>query len=177
MSIFKSVKKRIVASVIGATMLFSLVPAAFASTADAATVNTTVNFVNQTSDGSVPATLPTNVSVSLDPSTLVKDYLPTTADDPLPGKVSVLDCVIAAVGNYSKTVGWDAAPLYGDPGAWIDDMFGLIGFDDEDDTAWFGKGWTCKVNGTSPIDYLSNVEATNNAAITMTFASYNYPKN
>lgn len=184
MSIFKSVKKRMVASVIGATMLFSLVPAAFASTADAATVNATVTFVNQTSDVPNPATLIfpiNNVPVNLDSATLVKPYLPAGTPDPLPGTVSVLDCVIAAVGNYSKTLGWDANPQYGSPGGWIDDMFGLIGVDYEDNTHWWGKGWTCTYLRNNvqniPSGYLSNIPAQTGDVITMTFAPYDYPKN
>lgn len=87
----------------------------------------TVNFINQTNDVSIPTTLPANVSVTLDPDTLEKSYIPIGATDPLPGKVSVLDCVLAAVGNHSKTLGWDDDPLYGNPGAWIDDIFGFWG--------------------------------------------------
>lgn len=90
-------------------------------------VTATVNFINQTNDVSIPTTLPANVSVTLDPDTLEKSYIPIGATDPLPGKVSVLDCVLAAVGNHSKTLGWDDDPLYGNPGAWIDDIFGFWG--------------------------------------------------
>ena len=119
-----------------------------------------------------------------------KTYIPSGTTDPMSGKASVMDAIMAANSSNVFVTGWDANPWVGDPGAYISNVNNTTLASNYEETpdakdssiihchSW-GTGFVVILedadgNISFPSVYVSNIEPTNGMTIYVDLAEYNY---
>ena len=195
--------RRIFILVLALMMVLSLSVTAFADSVTSAPTGTvTVMFTRglseNTDDGNVWNNLEPSQHVlyaggTVTLSALVgnsKTYVPTGTTDPMSGKASVMDAIMAANTSNVFVTGWDANPWVGDPGAYISNVNNTAlesnyeETPDEEDSSIihchsYGTGFVVilkDANGniSFPSVYVSNIEPTDGMTIYVDLADYDY---
>ena len=110
------------------------------------------------------------VNIDKVPLSVKQAYLKGVYEDPLPGVVSYLDVIVAALGIDNADYGWDATPKAGEPGGYISDYDNMAeSWDSEqvDGDLWWvsGMGFVVAMGDAAtddisfPTEYLSNIPA------------------
>lgn len=116
-----------------------------------------------------------------------KTYIPTGTTDPMNGHPSVLDAIIASQPSYVYSLGWDATPYVGDPGAYVSNVNNtslVSNYEENGNThhSW-GKGFVVIIEYYDdndnlvrefPSEYVSNVPLSDDMVIYVDFADYDY---
>lgn len=119
-----------------------------------------------------------------------KTYIPTGTTDPMDGKASVMDAIMAANTSNVFVTGWDANPWVGNPGAYISNVNNTTLASNYEETPdaedssiihchSYGTGFVVilkDANGniSFPSVYVSNIEPTNGMTIYVDLADYDY---
>lgn len=116
-------------------------------------------------------------------------YLPDSTPDPLNGEASVLDAIILAFlynGFEDIDSGWDSAPVAGDPGGYVSNVYPQalitnpsVDFEGENGNLWTnysGTGWNTAYgygNALAKADeYASNIELSDGMVIVFDVSPY-----
>lgn len=189
--------------VLALMMIFSLSVTAFAETIKTAPTGTvTVMFTKglsrNTDNGNEWLDIDPEENVlytggDVDLSTVVgltKAYIPSGTTDPMDGKASVMDVIMAAQPSYDYATGWDATPYVGNPGAYISNVNNTKLESNYTETAdandsnlihcrsW-GTGFVVILededgNISFPSVYVSNIEPTDGMTVYVDLAAYDY---